>query len=231
MISDKEFQSLAEAKTKCDELGTLDCNSIIYTNQGQLSPSTFVYELRQDIKLMDSNITEADMIPDIEKTWLRNEQCFMIYGKSFHFFKTWEGDPTEAQILVNDIADTGSGALFDGNSTTFVERQGGNNDTYDIIFNEPIMIHAITLGTVTGVTKYSNICFELFNPTANDDFIQPDFTICTTEKSQYEFITLLIPSQIVKRIRYSFKNQFQYKISSFVIYHRGEYNIVKKFLQ
>ena len=163
------------------------------------------------------------MIPDIEKTWLRNEQCFMIYGKSFHFFKKWEGDPAEAKILLNDIPDTGSDALFDGNSITFVERQGGNNDIYDIIFNEPIMIHAITLGTVTSVRKYSNICFELFNPTANDDFIQPDFTICTTEKSEYEVITLLIPPQMVKRIRYSFKNEFQYKISSFVIYHRGEY--------
>ena len=162
------------------------------------------------------------MIPDIEKTWLRNEKCFMIYGKSFHFFKKWEGDQTEAKILLNDIPDTGSDALFDGNSTTFVERQGGNNDIYDIIFNEPIMIHAITLGTVTGVTKYSNICFELFNP-ANDDYIQPDFTICTTENSEYEFITLLVPPQMVKRIRYSFKNQFHYKISSFVIYHRGKY--------
>ena len=32
-----EFQSLDEAKKKCDELGASDCNSIIYTNQGQLS--------------------------------------------------------------------------------------------------------------------------------------------------------------------------------------------------
>ena len=38
------------------------------------------------------------MISDIEKTWLRNEECFVIYGKSFEFFKKWEGDLTEAQI-------------------------------------------------------------------------------------------------------------------------------------
>ena len=38
------------------------------------------------------------MISDIEKTWLRNEECFVIYGKSFEFFKKWGGDLTEAQI-------------------------------------------------------------------------------------------------------------------------------------
>ena len=36
-IEHEEFQSLDEAKKKCDELGASDCNSIIYTNQGQLS--------------------------------------------------------------------------------------------------------------------------------------------------------------------------------------------------
>ena len=36
-VEREEFQSLDEAKKKCDELGASDCNSIIYTNQGQLS--------------------------------------------------------------------------------------------------------------------------------------------------------------------------------------------------
>ena len=37
-IQHEEFKSLEDAKKKCDELGASDCNSIIYTNQGQLRP-------------------------------------------------------------------------------------------------------------------------------------------------------------------------------------------------
>ena len=44
------------------------------------------------------------MISDIEKTWLRNEECFVIYGKSFEFFKKWEGDLTEAQIYSETLS-------------------------------------------------------------------------------------------------------------------------------
>ena len=44
------------------------------------------------------------MISDIEKTWLRNEECFVIYGKSFEFFKKWEGDLTEAQIYSGTLS-------------------------------------------------------------------------------------------------------------------------------
>ena len=32
----------------------------------------------------------------------------------------------------------------------------------------PTKIHAITLGTVRGHKKYSNICFQLFKPTGAD---------------------------------------------------------------
>ena len=35
-IEHEKFISLDDAKKKCDELGASDCNSIIYTNQGQL---------------------------------------------------------------------------------------------------------------------------------------------------------------------------------------------------
>ena len=63
------------------------------------SPNTFVFELRRDIKLVNSNITESDLVSDIERTWVRNEKCMVIFGKSFQFFKKWEGDLTEAEIL------------------------------------------------------------------------------------------------------------------------------------
>ena len=44
------------------------------------------------------------MISGIEKTWLRNEVCFVIYGKSFEFFKKWEGDLTEAEIYSGTLS-------------------------------------------------------------------------------------------------------------------------------
>ena len=44
------------------------------------------------------------MISGIEKTWLRNEVCFVIYGKSFEFFKKWEGDITEAEIYSGTLS-------------------------------------------------------------------------------------------------------------------------------
>ena len=69
-----------------------------FFKKNPFSPNTFVLELRRNIELEDSNITEADSISDIERTWLRNEQCFVAHGKSFAFFKKWEGDLTEAQI-------------------------------------------------------------------------------------------------------------------------------------
>ena len=35
-INNQTFETLDDAKKKCDELGVSDCNSVIYTNQGQL---------------------------------------------------------------------------------------------------------------------------------------------------------------------------------------------------
>ena len=179
-------------------------------------------QLRRDIKLENSKITKADKIPDIERTWLRNEQCFMIYGKSFEFYKKWEGDQTEARILLNGVADINSEALFDNNSTTYIERQGGTDDKYEIIFNEPILIHAITLGTVLQHTRYAQICFELYA----DDLAstRPDFELCTGEEPEYEIITLMVPQDnptMISSIRYYFKRDILYKLSSLAVYHRG----------
>ena len=183
-----------------------------------LSPTNFTLELRRDLKLVDSKITKAMMIPDIEKTWLRNEECFTIYGKSFEFFKKWEGDASEAKILYNGDIDVGSDALFDKNATTYVTRQGATKDVYEIIFNDPILIHAITIGTVRGVTRYAKICFKLFSSDSKD---QPDFEICTGGKPEYDIITLMIDPIMISTIQYHFKNDDLYKISSLAIYHRG----------
>ena len=159
------------------------------------------------------------MIPDIEKTWLRNEECFTIYGKSFEFFKKWEGDLTEAKILFNGDIDVGSDALFDKNATTYVSRQGATNDMYEIIFNDPILIHAITIGTVYGTRRYAQICFKIFSSDSRD---QPDVEICTGEKPQFQVITLMIDPITITSIRYYFKKDNLYKISSLAIYHRGK---------
>ena len=185
-----------------------------------------MFELRRDIKLIDSTITEADMIPDIEKTWLRNEKCFMVYGKSFQFFKKWEGDLTEAKILFNGAPDEKSPVLFDKNSETNVTVDGGVGNIHEIIFNEPILMHAMTLGTVFGTRKYANICLELFVANSGDatDSQTPEFEICTGGKPEYEFITLMIPGITTKSIRVLFKNNVEYKISSLAIYHRGKHN-------
>ena len=166
------------------------------------------------------------MIPDIEKTWLRNEECFTIYGKSFEFFKKWEGDLTEAKILFNGDIDVGSNALFDKNATTYVSRQGATNDMYEIIFNDPILIHAITIGTVHGVRRYAQICFKLFSSDSKD---QPDVEICTGEKPEFQVITLMIDPITITSLRYYFKKDNLYKISSLAIYHRGKrsYNRLK----
>ena len=179
-------------------------------------------QLRRDIKLENSKITKADKIPDIERTWLRNEQCFMIYGKSFEFYKKWEGDQTEARILLNGVADINSEALFDKNSTTYIERQGGTGDKYEVIFNDPVLIHAITLGTVPQHTRYAHICFEFYV----DDLAstRPDFEICTGEEPEFEIITLMVPQDnptMISSIRYYFKRDILYKLSSLAVYHRG----------
>ena len=79
---------------------------------------------------MDSNV--PDVIPDKEKAWLRNEQCFMIYGKSFEFFRKWEGDQTEAQIFLNGKIDNTTEPLFDSNSKTYLEIQGKHFINYKI---------------------------------------------------------------------------------------------------
>ena len=173
------------------------------------------------------------MISDIESTWLRNEKCFMIYGKSFDFFRKWEGDPIDAKILVNGIDDEeNTRALFDGNSSSFIETQGEKKDTYEIFFNESVMINAITIGTVIDVRKYSNICFEIIDSTSvedasetNDDTKQetkPNYSICTKNQPEFEFITLMIPEQMVTSVRFFFKDKYHYKISSLAIYHRGK---------
>ena len=192
------------------------------------SPSTFALELRRDLKLIDSTITEADMIPDIEKTWLRNEKCFVVYGKSFQFFKKWEGDQTEAEILFNGDPDEKLHALFDTNSETYVTVDGGIDNMYEIIFNEPILMHFVTLGTVFDTRKYANICFELFDANSEDstNSEEPEFEICTGARPEYEFITLMVPQIMTKSIRIHFKNKLVYKISSLAIYHRGNYNQV-----
>ena len=168
------------------------------------------------------------MIPDIEKTWLRNEKCFMVYGKSFQFFKKWEGDLTEARILYNGDPDEKSHALFDKKSETFVTVDGGVDNMYEIIFNEPILMHFVTLGTVFGTRKYSNICFELFGADSGDstNSQEPEFEICTGAKPEYEFITLMVPQIMTQSMRIHFKNKLVYKISSLAVYHRGKYNQV-----
>ena len=195
-----------------------------------LSPSNFVLELRREIKLIDSDITEADMIPDIEKTWLRNEKCFMVYGKSFEFFRKWEGDLTDAEVLFNGVTDADkSDPLFDQNPTTYVTVNGDENNNYEIIFNEPILMHAVTIGTVQGVTKYANICFEIFGEKSEDEnnSLKPEFVTCSGGKPEYEFITLMVPQTMTKLIRVFFRNKFIYRISSLAVYHRGEYNQAK----
>ena len=108
------------------------------------------------------------MIPDIERAWLRNDECFITYGKSFQFFKKWEGDLSQARILRNRNKDDDSDALFDKDRTTYVERIGKTDDIYAIVFDERVMIHAITLGTVPRVTRYSDICFELYSHSHQD---------------------------------------------------------------
>ena len=181
-------------------------------------------ELRREIKLIDSTITEADMIPDVEKTWLRNEKCFMAYGKSFQFFKKWEGDLTEARILFNGAPDDKSHVLFDKNSETYVTVDGGVDNMYEIIFNGPILMHAVTLGTVFGTRKYANICIQLFGANSGGLTQKPEFEICSGSKPEYEFITLMVPEITTKSIRVLFKNKVTYKISSLAIYHRGKHN-------
>ena len=166
------------------------------------------------------------MIPDIEKTWLRNEKCFLVYGKSFEFFRKWEGDLTEAEVRFNGATDDKSDALFDKNPRTYVTVNGDENNIYEIIFNEPILVHAVTIGTVQGVTKYANICFEIFGENFEDEnnSLQPEFITCSGGKPEYEFITLMVPQIMTKSIRVLFRNKFTYKISSLAVYHRGENN-------
>ena len=167
------------------------------------------------------------MIPDIEKTWLRNEKCFMVYGKSFEFFRKWDGDLTEAEVLFNGVTDDDKfDPLFDQNPKTYVTVNGDENNNYEIIFNEPILMHAVTIGTVQGVTKYANICFEIFGENSEDEnnSLKPEFVTCSGGKPEYEFITLMVPQTMTKSIRVFFRNKFIYRISSLAVYHRGEYN-------
>lgn len=68
------------------------------------------------------------------------------------------------------------------------------------------MIHAITLGAVPGFIEYSNICFEFFLASNDQDSLneneQPVYEICTDDAAAYEFITIMVPPQMVNYIRW-----------------------------
>ena len=74
------------------------------------------------------------MISGVEKAWLRNEKCLVIFGKSFQFFKKWEGDFTEAEFLSDGVTEDIHGpnwGLFDKNSSSFEEYQGGSGQVFE----------------------------------------------------------------------------------------------------